>query len=205
MQNNLVYIILSIVLFTIHTQSLSISSYPGNYEQWVQERVGPVVYPAPENEPNRGWDVFLGITEESKFKAVKTWLGTYEPGESIHKIQQPHYLELCDTYPVVHFNICSGYLTKGFANGVIHTETLNGIENDWYDCAKFLYTKYKNQKKTFLFSVCAELNWYMGTEGRNPDLPVSDYVNTCEKGLERARKEFGKDTQTQIYSVAEIQ
>jgi hypothetical protein len=117
-------------------------------------------------------------------------------------------------FAVFALNINDGF---GRASTDDQTETLKRVETEMYDLTKYLLTKYKKRKVTFILEMW-EGDWTLrgGTQpsakwkeaGVPEDAPVRvknfiDWVTARQNGVDRARKEAGK-TKCRVYHAIEV-
>ena len=76
--------------------------YPATFDDWVQQRVGPVVFP---EGSLRTWPELTDLVSELDARAVKTWAGATKPGEALARLKSDPYRELVRRFKVVHFNL----------------------------------------------------------------------------------------------------
>ena len=176
--------------------------FPGTFEQWGQQRVGPVVFP---EGSSRSWEEVTGFAQEVGAKAVKTWVGGTKPGEGLARVKSEPYRKLIRTFPVVHFNLSLSYIVDGYESGRIKPESLDALEKEWRDITLFLCRERAFPDQIFLLSVGGEINVYLGTAGTYPEFPVAEYVNACHAAKEAALAEVPEADRARIYSVAELQ
>ena len=187
--------------------------FPGDFGRWVQERVGPVVFP---EKSSHTWPEFTGLAVDLGAHAVKTWVGADKPGEALERVGSEPYRELVRRFKVVHFNISPGYVATGYKGarqgvatpcppGAIDSKMLRAVRDEWHDIALLLCRERAFPDQVFLLSVGGEINVYLGTDGAYPDFPVAEYVNACHEGKEAALAELDAASRARVYSVAELQ
>lgn len=126
-----------------------------------------------------------------------------------------YYKEVFDMpFKVFALNIKDGY---GGASTDSQTETLNRVEDEFYDLTTHLLTKYKDRKVTFILSNW-EGDWMLrgGTSKTSrwrkdsvaPNAPVRvrnmiDWVKARQKGVSRARKDVGTSL-CKVYNAVEV-
>lgn len=178
------------------------SPYPDSFARWVQERVGPVVFP---EGSSHSWKEFSQFASDVGARCVKTWVGAAKPGEALAKLQTVPYRELIHRFRVVHFNISPAYVIDKYTARTIDPDSLKAVRDEWRDITRFLCRERSSAEQVFLLSVGGELNVYLGTQDAYPDFPVSVYVNACHTAKEEALSEFAEAEHPRVYSVAEIQ
>lgn len=181
-------------------------SYPPNFESWVQGRVGPVFYPT-EKDSVHNWGELTDLASELGTHAVKTWIGTLQPGEAYAAIQTEPYREIIRRFPIVHINLSQAYVAYDMhPPDKINPRRLAQIRKEWHDITLFLCRESRIPGQIFLLSVAGELNVYLGSaHSKKPMFPIAPFVNACHAGKEDALAEWGKADHPRIYSVAEIQ
>jgi len=181
-------------------------AWPANFEDWVVQRVGPVVYPTAPR-PKTDWDPLIDLNHELGARAVKTWLGGAAPGEAFARLQTPPYHRLAREHDVIHINVCLNYVTQAYIdNGNrLDNQTLDAAREEWRRITRHLCELTTDPQRIFLLSVGAELNVYLGTAQRHPDFPVDQLVNTAHQGKEQALAELNGRPRPQVYTVAEFQ
>jgi hypothetical protein len=129
--------------------------------------------------------------------------------------QHPYYEEVFGMpFKVFALNINEGY---AHASTDDQTETLNRIENEFYELTKYLLTEYETRDITFIFQMW-EGDWTLrlgsgGTirwkeNGVPEDAPVRvknfiDWVIARQKGVDRARSETRK-SKCKVYHAIEV-
>lgn len=176
--------------------------FPGHFQQWAHDRVGPVVFP---EGSSHSWEELTHIAADLGTNAVKTWVGAEKPGDALARVQSEPYRELIRRFRVVHFNISPAYIADRYASGVIHPDSLRALRDEWSAITRFLCRERTSKDQIFLLSVGGEINVYLGTTGTYPDFPVAEYVNACHSAKEAAIAKFGDADRPRVYSVAEIQ
>jgi hypothetical protein len=177
-------------------------TFPGTFEQWARERVGPVIYP---EGSSRTWEEFTALGRELGARAAKTWLGAEQPGEALQRLQSEPYVRLIRTFPVLHLNLSLAYIMAGYTPGRLDPARLAAARQEWHDITTYLCRQRAFPDQVFLLSVGGEINVYFGTAGAYPEFPVADYVNACHAGKEQALAELPESTPTRVWSVAELQ
>jgi hypothetical protein len=129
--------------------------------------------------------------------------------------EHPYYKEVFNMpFKVFALNVNDGF---GGASIEDQTVTLNRIENEFYDLAKYLIKTYKHRKVVFILEMW-EGDWAMrgGTQAGSKwkvdsvptDAPVRvknmiDWVTARQKGVDRARKESGR-SKCKVYNAVEV-
>lgn len=129
--------------------------------------------------------------------------------------QHQYYKEVFEMpFKVFALNINDGF---GGAKTDDQTQTLNRIENEFYDLTKYLLTLYKKRDVTFILEMW-EGDWTLrgGTQpsakwkeaGVPADAPIRvknmiDWVTARQNGVDRARKEVGK-SKCKVYHAIEV-
>jgi hypothetical protein len=129
--------------------------------------------------------------------------------------QHPYYKAVFDMpFRVFALNINEGY---GGASTADQTQTLNRIENEFYDLTKYLLTQYKDRDVTFILEMW-EGDWTLrgGTQpsskwkevGVPADAPVRvsnmiNWVTARQKGVDRARIEI-LNSKCTVYNAVEV-
>ncbi len=129
--------------------------------------------------------------------------------------QHPYWKEVFDMpFKVFALNNNEGF---GGASTEDQTETLNRIENEFYDLTKYLLTQYKERDVTFILEMW-EGDWFMrgGTQpsarwkenGVPDDAPIRvmnfiDWVTARQKGVDRARNEIS-NSKCKVYNAIEV-
>lgn len=129
--------------------------------------------------------------------------------------QHPYYKEVFG----MPFKVFSLNINDGFARASEEdqTQTLNRVENEFYDLTKYLLSEYKNRDVTFILEMW-EGDWTLrggtGPEtkwkevGVPADAPVRvknfiDWVTARQKGVDRARNEITK-SKCKVYHAIEV-